>query len=87
MFEGTGSPRLNKVSRKILFTYCPFPSEIRKTLDQNPLYTEIMGQSELKRAQRLHHLNVLTKKLQNSGVQVPASLEREKEFVEGTISS
>lgn len=87
MFEGTGSPRLNKVSRKILFTYCPFPLEIRKTLEQNPLYTEIMGQSELKRAQRLHHINVLTKKLQNGGVRIPASLEREKEYVEGTISS
>ncbi len=87
MFEGTGSPRLNKVSRKILFTYCPFPAEIRKTLEQNPLYTEIMGQFEMKRAQRLHHINVLIKKLRNGGVSVPASIEKEKEYVEGTISS
>lgn len=87
MFEGNGSPRLNKVSRRIMLTYCPFPKEIREGLTQNPLYTELMAPIDLKRAQRLHHLKALTKKLQNSGIRIPESLERESLYVDGTINS
>lgn len=87
MFEGNGSPRLNKVARRIMLTYCPFPKEIRETLTQNPLYTELMAPIDLKRAQRLHHLKALTKKLQNSGIRIPESLEREALYVDGTINS
>lgn len=87
MFEGNGSPRLNKVARKILFTYCPFPKGIRNKLKQNPLYTEILSQHELKTAQRLHHLGVLTKKIVNSGQPVPDILEKERLYAEGVIHS
>lgn len=83
MFEGNGAPRLNKVTRKILFTYCPFPKSIQETLKQNPLYTEILTQHEFKTAQRLHHLNMLVKKLQNGGILIPESLEKEILYTEG----
>lgn len=85
MFEGNGSPRLNKVARKILFKYCPFPKDMREELKQNPLYTEILGPFEIKTAQRLHHLTMLKKKLQNSGTRIPDTLEREFQYVDGTI--
>lgn len=87
MFEGSGSPRLNKVARRILFTYCPFPSDICESLKQNPLYTELMTRYELKKAQRLHHLDGLIRKLRNGGTPVPGSLERERLYAEGKISS
>lgn len=86
MFEGNGAPRLNKVTRKILFTYCPFPKNIQEALKQNPLYTEILTQHEFKTAQRLHHLNVLVKKLQNGGIPIPDSLEQELLYADGTVS-
>ncbi len=85
MFEGNGSPRLNKVARRIMLTYCPFRKELRETLANNPLYTELMAPLDIKRAQRLHHLKAVTKKLQNGGIRVPESLEKETLFVEGTI--
>lgn len=87
MFEGNGSPRLNKVARKILFAYCPFPKEICEKIKQNPLYTEIISHYELKMAQKLHHLDVLSKKIMNSGHPIPDTLEKERMYVEGTISS
>ncbi len=87
MFEGNGSPRLNKVARRIMLTYCPFPKDIRETLNNNPLYTELMAPLDIKRAQRLHHLKALTKKLQNGGIRVPESLEKEALYVDGTINS
>lgn len=87
LFEGTGSPRLNKVARTILFTYCPFPSDVCQVLQQNPLYTEILDRHRLHTAQKLHHLDVLIKKLQNSGTLVPDTLERERVYLTGIGSN
>ncbi|MCL2171688.1 MAG: cyclic nucleotide-binding domain-containing protein, partial [Defluviitaleaceae bacterium] len=38
MYESSGSPRLNKMARSILFEYCPFPAAIRENLTKNPQY-------------------------------------------------
>ena len=85
MFEGNGSPRLNKVSRKILFAYCPFPKGVCESLKQNPLYTDILSRHEVKTAQKLFHLKGVAKKLQNGGIAVPESLEKEQLYIEGTL--
>ena len=85
LFEGNGSPRLNKVARRILFIYCPFPKAIRDGLTQNPLYTEVLTYYETKTAQKLHRLKVLTKKLQNCNQRIPDSLRNEMLYVEGTL--
>lgn len=83
LFEGKGAPRLNKVARKILFTYCPFPNDVCQTLEQNPLYSELLNQHKTHTAQRLHRLNLLIQRLNASGIPVPETLERECSFIEG----
>lgn len=83
LYEGNGSPRLNKVARRILFTYCPFPKKICNTLAQNPLYTEILDRRNIKTAQKMHHLNMLEQKIIKSGSAVPHTLETEKHYVSG----
>lgn len=83
LFEGAGSPRLNKVARRILLTYCPFPAELAATMEQNPIYTEIMSRQKVLRGQRLHHLNTLKTKLRNSGTPVPETLDAEFAFIQG----
>lgn len=85
LYEGTGSPRLNKVARKIFFTYCTFPKEIIETLRQNPLYSELITKYDIQTSQKLHRLDGLIKKMRNCGQRVPESLEREVEYVAGTI--
>lgn len=85
MFEATGSPRLNKVARKILFTYCPFPASMAVTMAQNPIFGELLTRQKAQVGQRLHHLNTLMQKLRNSGIQVPETLENEYKFAQGTI--
>ena len=85
LFEGNGSPRLNKVSRQILFTYCPFPNNICKTLEQNPLYTDLLERRRIKTAQRLHHLEVLEQKLKNSKIPIPGTLYSEIQFTSGDL--
>lgn len=85
LFEGKNSPRLNKVARRIFFTYCPFPESICRTLSQNPLYSEFLERRNIKSSQQLHHIEVLIKKLQNSNIPVPESLEREQLYITGKL--
>ena len=85
LFEGAGSPRLNKVARRILLTYCPFPAELAATMEQNPTYTEIMSRQKILTGQRLHRLNTLRQKIRNSGTPVPDTLEAEFAYLQGKV--
>lgn len=82
LFEGNGAPRLNKVARRILFTHCPFPADIDSTLSNNPLYSELLHRKKVKTATRLHHLEMLAKKLSSTKYGIPQTLKDEMDFVE-----
>ena len=81
LFEAKGSPRLNKVARKILFTYCPFPEEVRAKLGSNPLYKEIMERWIIKRAQKKHKFENVCKKITAQGREIPEELLKQREFL------
>ena len=85
LFEGNGSPRLNRVARKIMFTYCPFPASLAATMEQNPIYAELLSRRKILSAQRVHHLEMLKQKLKNSGISVPKTLDAEIDFTVGKI--
>ena len=80
LFEGIGSPRLNKVARKIIFTYCPLPENLCEKYKQNPIYSEIIHQHEIRKKQRLHHLKGVRQKLLSSNAQIPEELNQEDFF-------
>ncbi len=83
MFEGKGSPRLNKVARNIFCSYCPFPAAMLPILEQNPIYADLLGRQKLLNGQKLRRLDMLKQKLQNSGIPIPDTLEKEYAFTEG----
>lgn len=83
MYEGKGSPHLNKVARQILFTYCPFNDELMTMLEKNPLYMEGINLNRIKKAQRLYRLENLERKILKKKGKVPETLKREIEFVRG----
>lgn len=85
LFEGNNSPRLNKVARKILFTYCPFPASLGAGLSQNPLYSELLERQKILASQRVHHLEVLAQKIKNTGAKVPDTLAAEINYTQGKI--
>lgn len=87
LFEGTGSPRLNKVARRIFFTYCPFPAALNATLAQNPLFAELLEHQRIVCGQKLHRIDVMMQKFKNSGVTVPDTLLAERAFIEGKVQS
>ncbi len=80
MLESTASPRLNKIARQILFTYCPFSYEVRQRVQSNPLYGELLRRHDVKCQQHLSHLTKLCQKLRNEGTQVPETIEQEVEY-------
>lgn len=81
MFEATGSPRLNKVSREILFKYCPFSAEILTIAGKNPMYSQLIDRMKLHAGQRLHTLETILKKQQTSGGPIPETLTNEIEYI------
>ena len=81
LFESNGSPRLNKVARSILFTYCTFSKDIREKLGVNPMYTELMTRYDIKMAQKRHRMDNLIQKLHNLGKRIPEEIQKEQEFL------
>ena len=82
VYEGSGSPRLNKVARNIIFTYCPFSKEIRAKLRSNPLYKDILDRYDIRTSQKLHHMDNLYQKLQNSRYDIPNEIAIQRRFLE-----
>ncbi len=81
LYESVGSPRLNKVSRNILFTYCPFPKDIRAGLANNPIYRDILDRYNIRNAQKLHHIELLRQRLKSSKGSIPDEIEREYSYI------
>lgn len=75
LYESTGSPRLTKPARTILFTYCPFSSAVRNTLKTNPIYKEIVERYRFQLQQQLRKLDLLEKR---TGSSVPEELVAER---------
>lgn len=81
IYEGAGSPRMNKVARTILFNHCPFSKEVRDKLKANPLYKDMMDRYGVKQSQKVHHIDNLIQKVKNSGAEVPAEITEQREYL------
>lgn len=82
-FESQGSPRLNKVSRGILFSYVPFAASIRETLGINPMYKDIIARYETKQKAKIHRMDNLMKKIVNGGKTIPREIEEQMQYLQG----
>ena len=58
-YESQGNFRLNKVSRRIISEYVPFKAEIRKKLEENPMYKELFTKSNIIAARKREKEKVL----------------------------
>ena len=82
MYESTGSSRLNKVSRGILFLYCPFRDDICQKLQGNGAFQDCLDKHRIHKGQALHRLNQILQKYQNSGNPVPEEIATQKELID-----
>lgn len=79
-FEANASPRLNKVSREILFTFCTFGKEVRDKLSDNPQYGELIKKYQARIGGQARPLTNTIKKLQTEGLEVPDILKQQYEY-------
>lgn len=85
LLESSGSPRLNKIARQILFTYCPFSAGVCEKLSTNPLYADLLRRQEVHNRQRLHHLDKLCQKLRSEGTPIPDTIQQEVDYYTAQI--
>lgn len=80
--ESTGSSRLNKVVRGILFQHCPFTKEICNNLQGNGAFIDCLNKYRIRQGQHMHHLNQVLAKYQSMGKPVPEEIASQKELFE-----
>ena len=82
VYESAGSLRLNKVSRDIIFRFCPFSKEIRKRLQvSSPAYQKLIERYDIKLAQKLRLMDIVYTKIEKAGAAVPDELKYQREFL------
>lgn len=79
-YEAKGVMRLNKVSRSILFKYCPFNKETREQLYKHPAYSEISTLFRNIRAKQIREIENRYNKYTRQGIQLDEDLKENLRF-------
>lgn len=74
-YEAKGSVRLNKVTREILITYCPFNAATRQKLKSNPLFESSFNKLEATNKKKLARLIAVYDKYQAMGGEITEELK------------
>ncbi len=81
-YESKGSLRLNRVSRGIIFRYCPFPKEKREALaTSTPAFKDLVDKYNIKIAQKHHLMDIVIQKIEKGGFPVPKEIEYQNAFI------
>lgn len=68
--ECMGMARLNKVSRAILFTYCPFSKSYRQRILEQPMYKDAIAKYDRERTKKVKLLNNHFAAIKNAGGEI-----------------
>ena len=74
-YESQGSFRLNKVSRRILSEYVPFKLEVRKKLDDNPMFKDLFVKRDIVNARKQEREKILFDRYVAAGGAITPELE------------
>ena len=80
-FEAAGSPRLNKVTREILFTFCPFAKAVREKNADNPQYKDLFSHYSVRINNAAKPILNIIAKLKKEGIDVPEELTNQIEYL------
>ena len=81
--EAFGLPRLNKVTREILFRYCTFSQKYRKALAINQQYQQLIERWGITQSAKVHGVDLMAKKVKRMkpGEPLPKEIEEELAFL------
>ncbi len=80
-YESACSPRLNKITREILFTYCPFSKAVREKLADNPQYTELFNHYNAHIGNQMKPITNIIHRLKKDGIDIPEELTYQLEHL------
>ena len=69
--EANAAMKLNKVTRLILATYCPFNKELRESLKSNAAFAEAMAAQQRMFHEKTREWELRIKKRENNNLTVP----------------
>lgn len=81
-YESKGSFRLNKVSRELLFKYCPFSKNIRERLKINPMYQEVFERYDIMNERAKRRIDLLYERYTKKGGEITKELQDNRDFYE-----
>lgn len=73
-FEKSGSPRLNKVARSIMFQFCPFSAKICEKLHMHIAFTDLVNKENAKNTSTLRMLDNIITKINKYGKEIPPEI-------------
>ena len=79
-YESQGSFRLNKVSRRIISEYVPFKDEVRKKLEENPMYKELFTKSNIIAGRKREKEKILFERYVSAGGPITPEVEAHLNF-------
>ena len=79
--ESEGLPRLNKVSREILFKYCTFSQAYRDKLLINPQYKPLIERWLVGRDDRARTLELFSRRILTQTKELPEEVQIEAEYL------
>ena len=79
--ESEGLPRLNKVSREILFKYCTFGRDYRDALSINPQYKPLIDRWNIAHDDKVRTLELFSRKILGQTSELPEEIEIETNYL------
>lgn len=79
--ESSGSGKLNRVARQILFTYCPFSKEICDKIGEQPAYVEASKRYRIAHAKELKTISTTLHRFEKNGLEFPSELMNTKNLI------
>ena len=80
-YESKGAPHMNKVTRKIFMTYCPFSAAYREALSKNPFYSAMLEKYDIKKTKDVSRMNSIVYRFERNKKPVPPEIAHQLEFL------
>lgn len=81
--EARGAMKLSRVSRNIMFTYCPFSNEIYKGIEGQTVYAEAAKKYIRENMAARKSIEMVIRKFEKEGIEVPEDLQNTLEYLKG----
>ena len=80
-YEAKGAPHMNKITRKIFMTYCPFSASYRESLKKNPFYSAMLEKYDIKKSKDITRMNSIIYRYERNRKTVPDEIKQQLDFL------